>query len=156
VKGSNVKQQIFTYDARHEGVDFFLIERSPSQADIDAEAYTPNVWDHDQDVKAMRQHISEDFLEAFNMGVKEYLGGNWPEAYNLLEQADNKLIANIIDGGYLELDPDEFPGDIFDHNNKNEKLVRLRHDIYITDALNILKLSQVSTVFLGGLDPLGS
>lgn len=129
VKGSNVKQQIFTYDARHQGVDFFLIERSPQQADIDAEAYTPNVWDHDQDVKAMRQHISEAFLETFSMGVKEYLGGNWTEAYNLLEQADNKLIGHILDEGYIELDPDEIPGDIYDRSNTNEELVRLRHDL---------------------------
>lgn len=35
VKGSNVAQRIYTYDARHEGVDFFLFERSPDQADIE-------------------------------------------------------------------------------------------------------------------------
>jgi hypothetical protein len=46
-----------------------------------------------------------------------------------LEQADNKLIEHIIDEGYIELDPDEFPGDIYDRNNTDEELVRLRQDL---------------------------
>lgn len=129
VKGSNVKQDIFTYDARHQGVDFFLIERTPTQADIDAECYTPNIWDHDQDIKAMRHHISDEFMELFNQGLKQYLTGNWKSAYNLLEQADNKMIEVIIDEGYIEIDLDEYVGDIYDRNCKNEDIVRLRHDL---------------------------
>lgn len=129
VKGSNVKQDIFTYDARHEGVDFFLIERTPIQADIDAESYTPNIWDHDQDLKAMRQHISDEFMELYSLGIKEYLAGNWPEAYAYLEKADNKMIEYIIDEGYIEIDFDEYVGDIFDRNDQSEDMVRLRQDL---------------------------
>jgi hypothetical protein len=129
VKGSNVKQDIFTYDARHKGVDFFLIERTPTQADIDAESYTPNIWDHDQDVKAMRQHICDEFVELFKQGVKEYLTGNWKEAYGLLEKADNRMIERILDEGYIEIDLDEYSGDIFDRNDTSEDMVRLRQDL---------------------------
>jgi hypothetical protein len=129
VKGSNVKQDIFTYDARHQGVDFFLIERTPTQADIDAESYTPNIWDHDQDVRAMRQHICDEFVELFNQGVKEYLTGNWKEAYSLLEKADNRMIERILDEGYIEIDLDEYTGDIFDRNDTSEDMVRVRQDL---------------------------
>lgn len=129
VKGSNVKQDIFTYDARHQGVDFFLIERTPLQADIDADSYTPNIWDHDQDLRAMRQHICDEFVDVFKQGVKEYLAGNWKEAYILLEKADNKMIERILDEGYIEIDLDEYTGNIFDRNNKSEDMVRLRHDL---------------------------
>jgi hypothetical protein len=124
-----VKQDIFTYDARHKGVDFFLIERTPTQADIDAESYTPNIWDHDQDVRAMRQHICDEFVELFNQGVKEYLTGNWKEAYGLLEKADNRMIERILDEGYIEIDLDEYSGDIFDRNDTSEDMVRLRQDL---------------------------
>ena len=129
VKGSNVKQDIFTYDARHQGVDFFLIERTPIQADIDAESYTPNIWDNDQDLKAMRQHVSEEFMELYRLGVKYYLAGDWQEAYSHLEKADNKMIETILDEGYIEIDFDEYSGDIFDRNDQSEDVVRLRQDL---------------------------
>eukprot|EP00980_Cylindrotheca_fusiformis_P021686 scaffold8529_cov137-Cylindrotheca_fusiformis.AAC.16 len=129
VKGSNVKQDIFTYDARHQGVDFFLFERTPTQADIDADSYTPNIWDHDQDLIAMRQHISDAFVDLFKQGMKKYLSGNWKEAYDFLEQADNKMIERILDEGYIEIDLDEFNGDIFDRTNTNEDMVRLRQEL---------------------------
>ena len=129
VKGSNVKQNIFTYDARHQGVDFFLIERTPIQADIDAESYTPNIWDNDQDLKAMRQHVSEEFMELYRLGVKYYLAGDWQEAYSYLEKADNKMIEKILDEGYIEIDFDEYSGDIFDRNDQSEDVVRLRQDL---------------------------
>ena len=77
--------------------DFFLIERTPIQADIDAESYTPNIWDNDQDLKAMRQHVSEEFMELYRLGVKYYLAGDWQEAYSYLEKADNKMIEKILD-----------------------------------------------------------
>ena len=44
VKGSSVKQKIYTYDARSRGVDFFLHGRSEEQADFDADRYTPAIF----------------------------------------------------------------------------------------------------------------
>lgn len=105
VKGSSVKQKIFTYDARHKGVDFFLFGRSDEQADMDADRYSQNIWNTDQDLKAMRQHITEDFMNAFTSGHKAYLSGDWPHAIKRLERANEVMIEGAVEQGYLE---DEF------------------------------------------------
>ena len=48
VKGSKAAQAIYTYDARHQGVSFFLNMRTDEQADKEANAYSPKVWERDQ------------------------------------------------------------------------------------------------------------
>lgn len=105
VKGSSVKQKIYTYDARPKGVDFFLYSRSEEQADVDAERYTPQIWNTDQDLKAMRQHITDDFISEFNQGRKAYLQGDWPKAISKLERANEIMVETALEEGYLE---DEF------------------------------------------------
>jgi hypothetical protein len=105
VKGSSVKQRIYTYDARPKGVDFFLYSRSDEQADFEADRYSPKSWHNDSDLKAMRQHVSEDFLEEFTAGRRAYLAGNWKEAIKRLERANEIMIENALEDGYLE---DEF------------------------------------------------
>jgi len=105
VKGSSVKQKIFTYDARPKGVDFFLYSRSDDQADMDAERYSPQIWNNDQDLRAMRQHVSDEFLEEFNCGRKAYLSGDWPKAIVRLERANEIMVETALEQGYLE---DEF------------------------------------------------
>jgi hypothetical protein len=102
VKGSSVKQKIFTYDTRARGVDFFLHSRTEDQADLDADRYAPSIWNHDQDLKAMRQHISEDFWKVFKEGHKAYIMGNWPAAIEKLERANDIMFQTAIDDGYLE------------------------------------------------------
>jgi hypothetical protein len=102
VKGSNVDQRIYTYDARHEGVDFFLFERSPEQADIEAEAYSPSVWDTDQDLKSMRQHVTDEFMKKFHQGVEQYLEGNWKAAARTLEEADDMMLEAVLEQGYVD------------------------------------------------------
>lgn len=129
VKGSKVKQEIFTFDARYQGVDFFLLERTPEQADLDAEAYTPNIWDHDQDLRAMRQHVSDEFMEIFRMGVKQYLAGKWVEAYATLECADNVMMETILADGYLEYDMEEIEGRLFDKKDQGEDIVHIRNEL---------------------------
>lgn len=129
VKGSNVKQEIFTFDARYRGVDFFLLERTPEQADMDAESYTPNIWEHDQDLRAMRQHVSDEFLEMFHLGVKLYLGGKWRDAYNTLERANDLMMETILEDGYLEYDMEELEGRLFERNDKSEDIVRVRNEL---------------------------
>lgn len=129
VKGSNVKQDIFTYDARFQGVDFFLLERTPEQADVEAEAYNPNIWDQDQDLRAMRQHVSDSFMDTYNLGMKQYLGGNWPEAYKCFEKADIIMIERVLEDGYLEIDADELDGRIFDMKDQSDEIVRIRQEL---------------------------
>ncbi len=48
VKGSKAAQRIYTYDARHRGVPFFLNMRTDEQADKEANNYSPKVWEKDQ------------------------------------------------------------------------------------------------------------
>lgn len=105
VKGSSVKQKIYTYDARARGVDFFLYSRSDEQADFDAEHVSPNIWHNDQDLKAMRQHVTEDFLSEFRAGHKAYISGDWITAMKRLERANDIMLETAFDEGYLE---DEF------------------------------------------------
>lgn len=105
VKGSSVRQRIYTYDARPKGVDFFLYSRSDEQADFDAENYSPQIWNNDQDLKAMRQHVTEDFIQAFSAGRKAYLQGDWPKALQKLERANEIMVETALEEGYLE---DEF------------------------------------------------
>jgi hypothetical protein len=129
VKGSKIKQNIFTYDARFQGVDFFLLARTEEQADMESEAYTTNIWDHDQDLRAMRQHVSEGFLETYHLAVKQYLAGNWPDAYKNFEKADSMMIERVLEDGYLEMDLDELEGRIFDKNDLSEDIVRVRNEL---------------------------
>jgi len=129
VKGSKVKQDIFTFDARYQGVDFFLLERTPEQADLDAESYSPNIWEHDQDLRAMRQHVSDEFLDAFHLGVKQYLSGKWKEAHKTFERADNLMMETVLEDGYLEYDMEELEGRLFDKKDQSEDIVRVRHEL---------------------------
>jgi hypothetical protein len=105
VKGSSIKQRIYTYDCKAQGVDFFLYGRMDEQADIDAERYSPSSWFTDQDLKAMSQHITEGFLKHFRDGHKAYLAGDWPTAIKFLEKANNIMFETAVEEGYLE---DEF------------------------------------------------
>jgi class 3 adenylate cyclase len=127
VKGSSVPQRIFTYDARYQGVDFFLIERSPEQAEFEAEAYKADIWEKDQDLSAMRQHISDDFLVKFRMGIEEYLAGRWSKAIVLLKEADDAMMKFVIEEGYFDYILDEYDEDeLLDRNTKHEDIIRLQ------------------------------
>jgi hypothetical protein len=129
VKGSKVKQNIFTYDARFQGVDFFLLERTPEQADLESELYTPNIWDQDQDLRAMRQHVCDAFMETYHLAVKQYLGGDWAEAYMNFQAADSIMIEKVLEDGFLEIDLDEMESRIFDRDDMEEDVVRLRNEL---------------------------
>ena len=102
VKGSSLKQRIYTYDARHKGVDFFLFGRSDEQADVDSDRYSPNVWNTDQDLRAMRQHVTEDFEFEFNRGRDAYLSGDWTKALKILEGANEIMVETVMNQGYIQ------------------------------------------------------
>lgn len=124
VKGSSLKQRIYTYDARHKGVDFFLFSRSDAQADLDAERYSPRTWEVDQDLRAMRQHVTEDFLDEFTKGRDYYLQGNWPKAIKHLERADQIMVESVMDMGYIEEELNELQNRIMDGEERAEEELR--------------------------------
>jgi hypothetical protein len=131
VKGSRIKQSIYTYDARFRGVDFFLLERTPDQADTEAENCTSSIWDRDQDVRAMRQHITQDFLDTYHFAVKQYLGGKWSQAYESFKKADNIMIRTVVEEGYIEIidmDQDDLERRIYNEDDQREDIVKIRHE----------------------------
>lgn len=125
VKGSEVKQKIYTYDARARGVDFFLHSRSEEQADCEAERYSPTIWTTDQDLTAMRQHVTDEFFKIFQDAHKAYTAGDWPTAIQKLELANGIMFQTAVDDGYLEDEFDAFnlrPGE--DINGAADELKR--------------------------------
>eukprot|EP00537_Pseudo-nitzschia_pungens_P011753 CAMPEP_0172392138 /NCGR_PEP_ID=MMETSP1061-20121228/8357_1 /TAXON_ID=37318 /ORGANISM="Pseudo-nitzschia pungens, Strain cf. pungens" /LENGTH=1303 /DNA_ID=CAMNT_0013122921 /DNA_START=516 /DNA_END=4427 /DNA_ORIENTATION=- len=127
VKGSAVKQDIYTYDARYEGVDFFLYEKTLEQADAASESYTATIWDRDQDVRAMRQHVSDEFLDTYHTGVSQYLAGKWNDAFATFQKADRLMIQTVVEEGYIELDMEDLEDRIFDENDMGKDIVEVRH-----------------------------
>ena len=132
VKGSAVKQSIYTYDARYSGVDFFLLEKTPEQADRESDAYTPAIWDQDQDLVAMRRHVTEDFLATYHRGVNQYLAGDWTDAYQSFEEADEIMIRTVLEEGYIEIADEEMletlEDRILDKTDKGDDVVKLREE----------------------------
>lgn len=100
VKGSSIQQKIFTFDMKVRQ-DFFLYSKTESQSDLDSQRYSPDTWDNDQDLSAMRNHISDEFLDTFNQGRDEYLSGkDWKKAIELLKLADKIMCKREIEEGY--------------------------------------------------------
>jgi hypothetical protein len=129
VKGRNVKQVIFTHGARFQGVDFFSLEQTADQADLEADMYNPNIWDQSQDLQAMRQQVSDAFRDVYHLGVKQYLAGNLEEAYKNFLAANSLMIETVLEDGYLEIDVDDIKDLIFNLENKDEDIVRLRIEL---------------------------
>jgi hypothetical protein len=133
VKGSSVRQKVFTYDMRYQGVDFFLFARSDKDADLDAECYAESIWTSDQDLLHMRNHVSCDFLEQFNFGRDQYISGNWPSAIEHLIKADQIMIKHVLDEGFVEESTDTFDDQIpmildWD-NNEDTDILRIRNEL---------------------------
>lgn len=133
VKGSSLMQKIFTYDMRHQGVDFFLFARSDKDADLDAECYAESIWNTDQDLLKMRQHVSSEFLAQFKLGRDQYISGNWPIAIEHLKKADRIMIKHVLDEGYFEESTDTFDDQIamildWD-NDEDPDILRIRSEL---------------------------
>ena len=124
VKGSSVQQKIFTYDAKPRS-DFFLYSKTESQEDLDSDRYTPAIWNVDQDLVAMRNHISDEFMDVFNRGRDEYLAGNWPLAVQLLKSADKIMCHQVGEVGFAGqsfLDNYNFQQSLADLNEDDERV----------------------------------
>jgi len=102
VKGSSKIQNIYTYDARARGTYLFLYGVGDDQADQQAKNYDPGIWNVDLDLKAMRHHVTEDFEEEFQAGMKAYYDGDWPTAIVKLERANDIMVEAAMDEGNLE------------------------------------------------------
>jgi hypothetical protein len=105
VKGSSVAQRVYTFDARSHGVNFFLYERTDEQEDLDAELYSPAIWNTDQDIRAMRQHVTKEFEKKFKEGKEHYLRGHWTEAVSSLTAADDIMIRNQLEDTHNSFAP---------------------------------------------------
>jgi class 3 adenylate cyclase len=101
VKGSVVPQRIYTFDARHKGVSFFLNQRTDEVADEDAEHYTPNIWLSDRDITDMKSHITPEFESTFKAGLKLYFEGKWKDAIAKLSYADKILFDNVLEADLM-------------------------------------------------------
>lgn len=140
VRGSSVKQKIYTYDAKARGVDFFLYSKTEEQADVDADRYSNDIWNRDRDLLAMRQHISDDFLQIFKEGFKAYTNGDWPRAIESFHVANNITFQTAVDEGFLEEEFDALnlrAGT--DVRHAAEKLKRENRDGPSTYLINFMK-----------------
>jgi Adenylate and Guanylate cyclase catalytic domain len=158
VKGSSIKQRIYTYDARHKGVDFFLYGRSDEQADWDADRYSPHIWHNDQDLKAMRQHVTLEFSMTFEEGRQAYIEGDWPLAIEKLTRANEIMMETAIDEGYLEDEFEELHAQVDgDSAAAMEELKRENGDGPSMFLLNFMKANGgVAPVDWAGWHPLTS
>lgn len=128
VKGSSIQQKIYTYDARYQGADFFLHYRTDEQADDEAEHYTPKIWNEDPDVNVMRQHITEEFLAEFAEGRKMFLLGEWTVAKRRLEKANELMVENAIESGFLEAELEEIMNQAANPTEAAEELKKQNGD----------------------------
>jgi class 3 adenylate cyclase len=129
VKGSNVAQRIFTFDAKHEGVDFFLFERTPDQADAEGDAYTTHIWELDQDLNSMRQHVSDEFMAKFKEGVDLYIDGKWKLSIEVLKDADELMMETVLESGYIDYDDIDDLNQVLNRNNRSEEVQRARNEL---------------------------
>jgi len=102
VKGSTRVQKIFTYDARHKGANFFLLSRQDEQADMEADRYVPSMWHMDQDLTAMRNHVTDDFINEYSVGLKAYYDGDWKLAIKKLEEANEIMVEDAMEGDDMD------------------------------------------------------
>lgn len=134
VKGSSIEQRIFTYDARHKGVNFFLWRRADEDEEINASGYDEQIWENDQDLSRIRDHISPLFLDTFAEGLNFYLDGKWPQAIEKLREADTIMIQTIVEDGLYEFylrsyDLSSYGDQLLDPLTTNEEILRLRHEV---------------------------
>jgi len=128
VKGSSTKQRIYTFDARHKGVDFFLNKRSDADADKEADKYSPAIWSNDQDLREMRSHVTPEFENTFTMGLSQYLIGNFGEALTYLKRANEIMIETVVEDGRLEC-VNAVGNKLLDSTSNDEEVMHLRREL---------------------------
>ena len=65
---------------------------------------TADVFEQDIDMLYLRKHVTQEFLDVFNLGVDTYLKGEWPEARKHLEVANEMMKEVKTLEGYLKGD----------------------------------------------------
>ena len=66
VKGASIPQNIYTYDARNIGVNFFLHEQTEEMSDFQAHSFSVHAWEDNMDLLICRSHISSEFETIFS------------------------------------------------------------------------------------------
>lgn len=95
---------IYTYDTFQNQV--FPQLRAPKFSNLtlqevltrQAEKYDATTWTSDPDLVQLRCLVTPLFLKTFDKGLKNYLGGHWEEAREILEKADKLMASNDIGG----------------------------------------------------------
>ena len=87
VKGETEPAELYAYDARHEGVPFFMHSKSSKNADLEARNLD-GIWKRDKDLNAMSRHIEPEFLEVWEKGFNLYQSGKFGEAVKVLKNAN--------------------------------------------------------------------
>ena len=54
-----------------------------------------DLYNHDEDLLVMKQHVSEEFLEVHNRAFDMYVQGNWAEAKENFEMAIKVRIQTV-------------------------------------------------------------
>ena len=128
VKGSKVPQRVYTYDARRQGVDYFLNKRSDHTADKESENYSETIWTKDADLRDMRSHVSPEFETVYSMGLQQYLIGNFNEALAHFMKANDIMVGNVVKDGRLE-SVNAVHRQLLDSTSVGEDVVALREEL---------------------------
>lgn len=73
----------------------------------------------------MRGHISNDFLSTFKKGKDHYLEGRWTDAVRALEDANEIMIADMVDTGRIEVVA-SVKMKLMDKNTTDEDAIHMR------------------------------
>lgn len=127
VKGSSEPVRVYTYDARHNGNDFFLHKRSEKDADNDAMNCSSSIWKTDADLREMRSHITPEFLNSYQTGLSQYLNGSFEDAAKSLRHANELMIESVIDDGKIP-NASALGSKLLDPNSTDEEVLYLRKE----------------------------
>jgi hypothetical protein len=77
----------------------------------------------------MRQHVTDEFMIKFREGVEQYQEGNWKDAIDTLQEADDQMIQAVIEQGFIDFDLAGLEDEVFNRKACNEEVTRIRNEI---------------------------
>lgn len=101
VKGESEPAELYAYDARYEGVPFFMNAKSSKVADLESRNLD-GIWTRDKDLLSMTRHIEPEFLEAWERGFNSYQAGRFGKAIKELKAANALMRKSHYDMGFDE------------------------------------------------------
>jgi len=93
VKGSVQSIDIYTFDAYQDQT--LPVRRATKDEELKSAEYDPDsnneIWDKDQDLLALKRHVTPELSELHARGISSYLRGEWQDAHKYLQSVDDKL-----------------------------------------------------------------